>query len=156
MTTTLDSKIGFEPDIITVPGARQFHAYWVSLRGARRFPSKADVDLTAIAKLAPNLLLLKVFYDPLDFEYRIIGEDIADRFENLKGQRVRESVLFNIGKSAYLNYCAVVEAGLPQFMEGWAPVDRGSRSCLLSRVHCPLSDDDQTIDHIISCVIFAN
>ena len=151
-----DYLIGFEPDIISAAGVRRFHDYWLALRGARRFPTKAEFDITAIPSLASNLLLLNVYYDPLDFEYRIIGEDIAIRFKNLKGRRVREAVLVNVGKSAYLNYCAVVETGRPQFMEGWITLtDRGDQPCHLSRVHCPLSTDGETIDHIVSCIAFA-
>lgn len=152
-----DYLIGFEPDIVTAAGVRRFHDYWLALRGARRFPTKAEFDIAAIPSLAANLLLLNVYYDPLDFEYRIIGEEIAIRFKNLKGQRVREAVLVNVGKSAYLNYCAVIETGRPQFMEGWITLtDRGDRPCHLSRVHCPLSTDGETIDHIVSCICFAN
>ncbi len=156
LTASRDYRIGIEPNVVSAASVRQFHDYWLELRGTRRFPTKAEFDITAIPTLASNLLLLNVYYDPLDFEYRIIGEDIALRFKNLKGQRVREKVLFNVGKSAYLNYCAVVETRRPQFMEGWVPMnERGDQPCHLSRVHCPLSTDGETIDHIVSCIAFA-
>lgn len=152
-----DYHIGFAPEIAADPRIGQFYAYWTALRGARPFPAKTEVDVAAIPKLAGCLILLKVFQDPLDFEYRIIGEDIAVRLSNLKGQRVRDGALMNVGASAYLNYCAVVESGRPQFMDGWTVLpNRSHQPVRLSRVHCPLSDDGKTVDHIISCIAFAN
>jgi hypothetical protein len=155
MTDTSQLRVSFDPAIATSPGVRTLYDYWLRLRGTRRFPAKAEIDLAAIAHLASGLILLEVFYDPLDFEYRIIGDDIASRLGNVKGRRVREVALLNVGVSAYANYCAVVEAGRPQFLEGLTdtafPDDRPR---LLSRVHCPLAADGQRIDHIISYATF--
>ena len=149
------AQVSFEPDIVESPTVLELYRYWLKLRGERRFPSKADVDIAAIPHLASSLMLLKVTYDPLDFEYRIIGDDIASRLGNVKGQRVRETALLNVNDSAYRNYCAVVEAGRPQFLHGWAAVPiRANEPFLLSRVHCPLSADGETIDYILSGVAF--
>lgn len=148
-------RVGFDPEIVTAPRVREFHDYWLGLRRDRRFPSKADIDITAIPRLAAGLILLKVHDEPLDFEYRIVGDEIASRLGNLKGRRVREAVLVNVTSSAYENYCIVVRSGRPQFLEGRANVAyRSGQPCLMSRVHCPLSSDGQAIDHIISFVTF--
>jgi hypothetical protein len=148
------ARVGFESDIVQSPAVLELYSYWCKLRGDRRFPSKSELDLRAIAHLAPSLMLLRVTYDPLDFEYRIIGDDIATRLGSVKGRRVREAALLNVDASAYRNYCAVVEAGKPQFMAGWAAIPFRNEPFLLSRVHCPLSSDGETIDYIISCVAF--
>jgi hypothetical protein len=151
-----ECRVGFEPEIVAAPIVQEFYAYWRKLRGDRRFPAKLDVDIADIPQLAANLMLLKVTYDPLDFEYRIIGDDIVSRLGNVKGRRVREAALLNVDASAYRNYCAVVEAGKPQFMEGWAAIPfRADEPFLLSRVHCPLAADGETIDYIVSCVAFS-
>jgi hypothetical protein len=155
MPASKQLRIGFEPEIVTSPRVHEFHDYWQRLRGTRRFPAKTEIEIAAIPQLASGLILLEVFREPLDFEYRIIGEDIASRLGHLKGRRVREAVLVNVGSSAYDNYCAVVTAGQPQFLEGMArPATEGGRPRLLSRVHCPLSADGQTVDHIISYATF--
>jgi PAS domain len=147
-------RVGFDPGIVTSPSVHAFHDYWQSLRGTRRFPAKAEIDVTAIPRLAPGLILLKVFRDPLDFEYRIIGDDLVSRFGDVKGRRVRETVLVNVTSSAYANYCAVVEAGRPQFLQGLAASALFEDPRMVSRVHCPLSSDGETVDHIISYVTF--
>ncbi|HEX2116045.1 MAG TPA: PAS domain-containing protein [Alphaproteobacteria bacterium] len=151
-----ECRVGFEPEIVRSQPVLELYAYWLKLRGDRRFPSKAEVDIAAIPRLAAHLMLLKVTYEPLDFEYRILGDEIVSRLGNVKGRRVRQAALLNVDSSAYRNYCAVVEAGKPQFMAGWAAIPfRGDEPCLLSRVHCPLSSDGETIDYILSCVAFS-
>jgi hypothetical protein len=148
-------RVGNDPEIVTAAPVREFYEYWVKVRGSRRFPAKADIDIAAIPRLAAGLILLKVHREPLDFEYRIVGDDVANRFGNLKGKRVRDAALVNVTSSAYDNYCAVVRSGLPQFLEGQANVAfRPGQPSLLSRVHGPLSGNGQDVDHIVSCVAF--
>lgn len=149
-------KVGFDPSVTSDAGVREFHRYWLELRGDRRFPSRRDIDPSAIPHLLPNVLLLDVHRDPLDFEYRLIGDEIVTRLGAQKGKRVRQACLINVSSSAYRNYCAVVEAGAPQFLEGVAAtaVCRDGRRIVVSRVHCPLSSDGETIDKIFSYVAF--
>lgn len=155
MRSSQPCRVGFEPEIVQSPAVLGLYAYWERLRGPREFPAKSDVDLAAIARHAANMLLLKVRYDPLDFEYRIVGDEVSTRLGSVKGRHVREAALLNVGSSAYRNYCAVIERRRPQFLEGWAPIPLlGTDHYQLSRVHCPLSEDGRTIDHILSCVTF--
>ena len=148
-------RVGFDPSVSSDPGVHEFYRYWLDLRGDRRFPSRRDVDPTAIPHLLPNVLLLDIHRDPLDFEYRLIGDEIVTRLGAQKGRRVRQACLMNVSSSAYRNYCAVVEAGAPQFLEGLATTAcPDGRRVVLSRVHCPLSSDGETIDKIISYVAF--
>jgi hypothetical protein len=72
-----------------------FHRYWLARRGARRFPARRDIEPTDIPHLLSGILLLDVHYDPLDFEYRLIGGDIVARSGLFKGKRVREAALRN-------------------------------------------------------------
>jgi hypothetical protein len=74
--------------------------------------------------LLSGALLLDVHRDPLDFEYRIIGQDVVARLGRLKGKRVRDAWLINVTSSAYRNYCAVVEAGAPH-SKAWPALPTG-------------------------------
>jgi len=151
----LDTRVGDDPAIVTNARVREFHDYWLARRGERRFPAKSDIEPTDIPHLLAGIVLLDVHREPLDFEYRLIGDDIAARFGRLKGKRVREAALLNNASSAYTNYCRVVETGVPQFLEGIAvSIQRQGRPILVSRVHCPLSSNGDTIDKIISCLAF--
>ena len=51
--------------------------YWQRKRGARRMPARRDIDPLEIADLLPNIVLVDVERDPLDFRYRLIGTSIT-------------------------------------------------------------------------------
>jgi hypothetical protein len=87
--------IGDDPAIAGDARVLAFHRYWLARRGARRFPARRDIEPTDIPHLLSGILLLDVHYDPLDFEYRLIGGDIVARSGLFKGKRVREAALRN-------------------------------------------------------------
>jgi PAS domain-containing protein len=148
-------RVGFDPCVASDPGVQEFFRYWLGLRQGRRLPSRRDIDPADIRHLLPNVLLLDIHRDPLDFEYRLIGDEVASRLGPQKGKRVREACLINVSSSAYRNYCAVVETGAPQFLEGPAALAcLGGRRVVVSRVHCPLSSDGEVVDKIFSYVAF--
>jgi hypothetical protein len=51
--------------------------YWQGKRGARRMPARRDIDPIEIPDLLPNIVLVDVERDPLDFRYRLIGTAIT-------------------------------------------------------------------------------
>ena len=147
--------VGSDPAIVSDKRVLEFYRYWLARRGERCFPRRSDIEPTDIPHLLSGVTLLDVHYDPLDFEYRLIGEDIVSRLGSLKGKRVREAALINSDSSAYDNYCRMVESGVPQFLQGSAILAfRPGRPTPMSRVHCPLSTDGTTIDKIISYCAF--
>jgi hypothetical protein len=153
--TSIALRIGADPATVSNPLVLEFHDYWLARRGSRRFPRRADIEPTDIPHLLPGIVLLDVYYDPLDFEYRLIGGDVQKRSGNLKGKRIRQAGLLDPSSPAYRNYCAVIESGVPQFLEGTARgAYRPGRPTLASRVHCPLSDDGERINKLISYLAF--
>ena len=148
------ARTGTTPEIVSSPLVRQFHEFWRSRCRDGRLPAKADMDPIEMRAFLRNVVLSEVHYDPLDFEYRIIGDELFAHFGNLTHRRVREATLANV-TSAYSNYCAVVESRQPQFLEGDAfTAFRQDRPTLISRVHCPLASGER-VDHIISCIVMA-
>lgn len=148
-------KIGVTPDLVTNEAVRHFHGFWLSRCQDGRLPTKAAMDPVEMRAYLGGLILTKVHYDPLDFEYRIIGEEVIARLGNVTGKRVGKTALANVSDSAYRNYCLVVETRQPQFLEGMTlTAFRKDRPYPLSRVHCPLCSDGETIDHILTYVSF--
>jgi hypothetical protein len=146
---------GDDPDIAGEPRVLEFHRYWLARRGERRFPARADIEPTDIPHLLSGILLLDVHYEPLDFEYRLIGGDIVARSGLLKGRRVRAAALRNPASTAYDNYCRMIASGVPQFYRGsGVAVYMQGRKVAVARVHCPLSSDGTVIDKIISYFAF--
>ena len=149
-------RVGYSPEIIQAsPKVLQFYEFWRARCKGEALPRKSDMDPVDMRAFLANIVLTEVSYDPLDFKYRIIGEELISRLGNQTGKQVREMALINVSSSAYQNYCAVVETRRPQFLEGEAVTAvKKDRPYLMSRVHCPLSSDGETIDFIISCLTF--
>ena len=53
--------------------------YWQRTRGDRRMPARRDIDPLEIPDLLPNIVLVDVESEPLDFRYRLIGTAITAR-----------------------------------------------------------------------------
>jgi hypothetical protein len=148
--------VGADPAIAGNARVLEFYRYWLARRGARRFPARADIEPTHIPHLLSGIMLLDVFYDPLDLEYRLIGGDIVERSGFLKGKRVREAALRNPSSVAYDNYRRMIESGVPQFLRGRGVTAHGQpgREITVARVHCPLSSDGVVIDKVVSYFAF--
>jgi hypothetical protein len=149
------ATIGDDPAIAGDARVLEFYHYWLARRGERRFPARRDIEPTDIPHLLSGIMLLDVYYDPLDLEYRLIGGAIVARSGLLKGKRVREAALRNPASTAYENYCRMIADGVPQFFRGSsAAVHMQGRKVAVARVHCPLSTDGTVIDKVISYFSF--
>lgn len=153
------TSLGPDPEIVSASDVLEFHAYWLRIRGDRPIPSRVDFDPADIVHFLPGVLLLNVLDDPLDFEYRIVGENVRSWLGNGKGRRVRHAALADLSGvqgSAYDSYRWVFHNGRPQFFEGLTKIGPCSdRRTLVSRVHCPLSSGAQ-VTHIVSYIAFRN
>lgn|GEM_PF-5227682 len=150
-----EARFGTDPAILTNQHVLDFYHLWHSRCRDGRIPSRAGMDPLLMGRFLSTILVTRVHYDPLDFEYRIIGEEVIALLGNLTGKRVRSAAMINVAGSAFANYAFVVEHKVPQFLEGPAsPAFRKDRRYVMSRVHCPLSADGEAVDHIISCVAF--
>ena len=146
-------KVGTSPDLVSSELVRRFYDFWLLRRRGETLPTKGDMDPVDMAAFLPNIVLTEVIPEPLDFRYRIIGEEIISRLGNMTGKRVREMALNNLTGSAYQNYCFVTSSRQPQFLEGEAVTAfKPGRPYLMSRVHCPLSGNGTNVDFIISCI----
>jgi hypothetical protein len=155
LTDRQGALIGEDPAIAGDPRVVEFHRYWLSRRGERRFPARRDIEPTDIPHLLSGIILLDVFYDPLDFEYRLIGGDIVARSGLIKGKRLREAAQRNPESTVYENYCRMIASGAPQFLRGHAvSLYVPTRKIAVARVHCPLSSDGTVIDKVISYFAF--
>lgn len=55
------------------PGVAALTDYWLTKRGARPMPDRADIAPSEIVKLLPNLIICDVLGDGEDFRTRIFG-----------------------------------------------------------------------------------
>jgi hypothetical protein len=81
---------------INSPKLRNGLAYWNEKRGDRLMPARADLDPMEMIPFLPNVILIDVLREPLDFRWRLIGTIVEEhmsmpytgrRFSEFEGQR---------------------------------------------------------------------
>jgi hypothetical protein len=92
--------------------------YWHDRRGEREFPARADFDpLLEVPKLARQMMLLTVHHDPLDFQYRLIGDKLREHMgENWVGRHWSEIPEQRAPNPIWLHHQWVVENRAPRFI----------------------------------------
>lgn len=55
----------------------RLYAYWSECRGARRFPSRQDIDPLDFTYVLGNIMLLDVLRDPIRFRVRLHGSNVG-------------------------------------------------------------------------------
>ena len=66
-----------EIEKVKSPMIRQLNAWWVSKRGLRSLPDRADVDPSDLKPLLPNILLADCTVDPFRIRYRLLGDNVV-------------------------------------------------------------------------------
>lgn len=130
-------------------------AYWESKKAGRPMPARRDLDpLLEVPHLAPWIVLVDVFQDPLDFKFRLVGSGVVDRSQgNHTGKLFSQMPGFGPGNYLWTHRAAVVESRLPIRSEppyvGRVRAVRG-----VADIHLPLSDDGMTVNMIFTVVAF--
>lgn len=70
----------FPLDSVETPALRAAAEYWQRLRGARRFPSRNELNPSGFASAMRHMALVRVIDGGADFEYRIVGDSLASSF----------------------------------------------------------------------------
>lgn len=128
--------------------------YWLDNRGERIWPSWKDFDPASVKTLLPNLAVLAVQRQPLDFVYRLTGTEVDARLGGkLKGQAVAD-LPYQRSPSAYWHTLrATAETGLPQTAFITYANQRGDfRPC--EAIGLPYSTNGQSIDRVIMAFDF--
>lgn len=154
MTIALDAEA--EADFSPRPrDARllRLHRYWAERRGARRFPSRRDVDPVDFSYLLGNVMLVDVLREPLGFRVRLHGTNLAEQL----GFDLTNKVLDYPSMAQYryplIERCEVVmQTGSPMAVRHKCLVD--------GRVHdyealwLPLSSDGNNVTMLLCAVVF--
>ena len=69
-------------------------SYWILKRGDRLMPSRCDLFPPEMIAFLPNIILLDVLQEPLDFRYRLVGTKITLQmlYTDNTGKTMRELV----------------------------------------------------------------
>jgi len=136
------------------------YAYWLSKRGGRAMPSRADIDPGDFRALLPHILLVDVIDGGTDFRYRLVGTEL----ERHLGRPVTGRLLSELVSGRYLDYMrslyltAIIE-GVPVYSAnsfddgrtGFALIANFKRTY---RLMLPLSRDGTTVDMVLCGQLF--
>ena len=120
--------------------------YWEQQRGDRDYPSLEDIDPLAIGEIWPYCFLLDVEHYRTFPYFQYLGPSLA-KYSGvfLGGQR---DWPFTLLKKAVCHFREALERGAPVLVEEEL-TQYDNRKLLLRSVLLPLSDDQETIDHLL-------
>ena len=146
-----DAYLGaLDADILS-PTVRAGYTHWRSLLHGKRMPKRREIDATAIARQLLHVTLIDVGHDPPSFKARLAGEYVRLRQGIGPGTRIAEQVAEAQARDrllARLTMCAEQRRpilGLYRYI----PLDQLRQQVWVQALACPLSDDGQTVNHII-------
>lgn len=136
-----------DPELhLTSPRARALYEYWASKGGARRLPSRADIDPAEIKSLLPYILLTDLHHDPLRVFFRLVGTAVAEAVgRNITGQWLHEVPLDGGFELWLQTYRRLVDTREPIVGRNRATVQPGDER-LFEWIILPLSSDGNTVD----------
>ena len=127
-------------------------AYWQSKCKDGETPRWSEINPTEIKSLLPNLVVLHVHYDPLDFVERITGDAILSRSHaNSMGQNWRDYEGRGPGSAIWNVMEEVVTHKQPSF-HSIPYVGPHQEFMKVDTVACPLLNKDGKITRILTFV----
>ena len=128
--------------------------YWDAKRGPRPMPARADLDPCDIPELLPNLLLIDVAHDPLDFRYRLVGTIVDYHLrEPRSGQWMSAIPHQRKGSVIWATLESVVTRKVP--VVSTIPYVGPHADYKLSEdIILPLSDDGDTVNMLLVAVAY--
>lgn len=130
-------------------------AYWQAKRGARPMPSRRDLDPPfEIPHLLPQLVLIEVGRDPLDFRYRLVGTAVTRcAGRDPTGMRFADLPHRQPGSRAWAAALRVATEGKPLLADrAYVGPDPDMPAC--RDLYLPLSSDGERVDMILGLVEF--
>ena len=138
------------------PWLQALYDLWLT-KGNGRIPRRGDIDpmLECDPRLLPQLFLLDVLRDPLDFRYRVIGTAIvAVEGRDNTGRRLGECGFGRYETMLRTVYEKVVAERAPLGVTG-TMLWRGTDPLEVEAVHLPLTTQGRSVDMILGAALFA-
>jgi hypothetical protein len=126
--------------------------YWTEKRGDRLMPRWSDIDPSDIKHLLPNLVLIHVQHDPLDFVERITGEIILSHsaansmgksWRSYEGRGPDSQIwksMEDVVQSKTCSLKSIPYVGPQKYFKG------------IETVICPISEDGKTVSRLLTFV----
>ncbi len=136
------------------PGVERFIHYMLSIHPADRLPSRRHFDPLAIPGLLSGVALAAVEREGerVRLRMKVVGQDLVDASPVRLAHRYIDDVLADLpGAEVILkSRMQVVETGCAYLRKGAPSMPFTYRMAALEYVHCPLSEDGERVDQIVS------
>jgi hypothetical protein len=143
-------------DAVTEPRLREFVAYWMDCCGPRDMPSRSDVKPVQFPRLLPNMFIVRVTHDPLDFAYSLVGgANIEAHGKDFTNWRIAalDEVSPGYGATMQTFYGVIVEKRVPRAARGLMDfLDRGFYE--FEAVYLPFSPLGGAVSHIMGAAVY--
>ena len=141
------------PSDVESPILRRFFEYYLEKRGDREFPARRDLDPVDFPYALGDITLVDVEYKPLRFRFRLDGSRHVQRFGfDLTGHSLDDFPYPEMRQAIFESYRDVVEAREPR--RYYRDLETGDRWFRYETLLLPLSDDNRTINMLISAISF--
>jgi len=154
-----ESASGVLPlDQLESPIVRQGLDYWQKLRGARPYPSRAEMTPRDLANILRHVVLLRLVDGGADYEYRIVGDaHVISHGFSMQGLRVSDVDRFSPGYGPILKslYDRAVRHRDAYAFRGWVERGEERKQYIYSEsIFMPLGPDENTIDHVLNFSVY--
>lgn len=136
------------------PKLQQLFDYWGSKRGARKMPSRADIDPLELGFIIGNVILVDVIEgDPPRFRIRLHGTNLTERVGyELTGKLLDELPQIEFRELSRLSFTKVSNTGKPLQARRDRILDERPRR--YETIILPLSSDGTRVDMLICGLIY--
>jgi hypothetical protein len=132
---------------------------WESARGEKPMPSRADMSPRVMSGLLRNTVLVRVIGDGAEFEFRIVGDAVvlAQGGASLQGMTMAQIdlVLPGYGSALHSAFLAAYHSRSPVAYRGWYIREADGHTMFHESLISPVSDNGETVDHIIAVGVYA-
>ena len=134
------------------PRVHRLLGYWLSKRGDRRLPSRADIDPAEIPELLPNVILIDVDHHARRFRMRLAGTAICDTYHrDITGEDFENVVGSENYKLLHPTICAVAfDLNIHHIISDF---DFGNSNYYYERILLPLSNDEKITNILIGLLV---
>lgn len=151
---TIDRRAARIMNRLQTENTREAFQFWLDIVQSGAYPTRADVTPHSLRKVLPNLILIEVLRDPLDFRYRLVGTKVdyfvGTHFTDLRFSEIRHQAE---DSNIFAVHAELVEKGIP--MCGQIPyVGPFADIRDIQDIMLPLFDQDGNVTHILNALDF--
>jgi len=132
-----------------------FVRYLLSVHPADRLPARREIDPLDIPTLLPGLVLTEVERrnGNVRLLMKVVGQDVIEASPVRVAKRYLDEVVTDLAGAEIIvqSRMAVVDTGCSYLRQGRPVMPFNYRMTALEYVHCPLSEDNETVSQIVSC-----